>query len=126
MKNLLRLEELAQLAIAIAGLYYQSIHLPGWLWPILFLAPDLGMCGYLINPQAGSITYNLAHHKGIALALAAAGWRLNVPVLLLAGLLLYAHSSFDRILGYGLKYADAFRHTHLGWLPEGRKQNHDS
>ncbi|TAG51385.1 MAG: DUF4260 family protein, partial [Runella slithyformis] len=32
------------------------------------------------------------------------------------GIILFAHSAMDRIAGYGLKYEDAFKHTHLGWL----------
>ncbi|MBV6397568.1 MAG: hypothetical protein HFACDABA_03182 [Anaerolineales bacterium] len=27
---------------------------------------------------------------------------------------LFGHSSFDRVLGYGLKHEDAFQNTHLG------------
>jgi hypothetical protein len=27
---------------------------------------------------------------------------------------LFCHSSLDRVLGYGLKYPDAFQNTHLG------------
>lgn len=32
---------------------------------------------------------------------------------MLAGVILFAHASMDRIFGYGLKYADDFKHTHL-------------
>jgi len=32
------------------------------------------------------------------------------------GLVFLAHSSFDRMFGYGLKYADSFTHTHLGYI----------
>ena len=28
--------------------------------------------------------------------------------------LLFGHSSFDRVMGYGLKHEDAFQNTHLG------------
>ena len=28
--------------------------------------------------------------------------------------ILFGHSSFDRVLGYGLKHEDAFQNTHLG------------
>lgn len=28
--------------------------------------------------------------------------------------LLFGHSSFDRVLGYGLKHEDAFQNTYLG------------
>jgi hypothetical protein len=27
---------------------------------------------------------------------------------------LFGHSNMDRLLGYGLKYPDAFQNTHLG------------
>jgi hypothetical protein len=116
MKNLLKLEELAQLSLAILGLYVQPIHFSWWLWPIIFFAPDLGMLGYLINTTVGAVTYNLTHHKLIAVLFIVTGYFLAQPVLTLTGLLIYGHSSFDRVLGYGLKYTDNFKHTHLGWL----------
>ena len=125
MKYTLRAEELTQLALTIAGLYAQPIHIPAWLWPILFLAPDLGMLGYLINTRVGAFTYNVCHHKGLAILLIVAGYWLMLPMLMLAGLLLYAHSAFDRMMGYGLKYGDSFKHTHLGWLPGGEKVSND-
>jgi hypothetical protein len=40
----------------------------------------------------------------------------GVQWLQLVGLILLGHSSLDRVFGYGLKYADSFRHTHLGWI----------
>ena len=42
--------------------------------------------------------------------------KLESLALFLLGIFLFAHSAFDRIFGYGLKYADAFQHTHLGWI----------
>ena len=67
MKQVLQLEELAQTALGIAALYYQSIHFNWWLWPILFLSPDISMLGYTINTKVGAFTYNLFHHKGVAI-----------------------------------------------------------
>ena len=116
MDKALKLEELAQLLIVIAALYFQPINFRWWVWPILFLLPDIGMLGYLVNTTVGAISYNLFHHKLIALAVLAAGWYLGLPYITLSGLLLYGHSSFDRMLGYGLKYFDSFKHTHLGVL----------
>jgi hypothetical protein len=83
---------------------------------VLFLAPDIGMIGYLVNPKIGAITYNIFHHKGIAVVLYVLGIYLNIPPLQFAGILLFSHSSFDRIFGYGLKYSDNFKHTHLGMI----------
>lgn len=116
MKTQLQLEELALLALGIAGLYFQSIHISWWLWPVLFLSPDISMLGYLVNTRLGAITYNLFHHKGVAIALIFAGYFAAAPIILFIGLLLFAHSSFDRLFGYGLKYPDSFQHTHLGMI----------
>ena len=33
--------------------------------------------------------------------------------ILLAGVLLFSHINLDRMLGYGLKYPDNFKNTHL-------------
>ena len=35
---------------------------------------------------------------------------------LIIAIILFGHSSLDRMMGYGLKYFDAFMHTHLGWI----------
>ena len=112
MKNLLRLEELFLFCLAIflfSGLNY------GWGWyALLFLAPDLSALGYLANPRLGAWTYNLIHHKGLAVALYVLGSLLSTPWLMFAGTILLGHSSLDRVFGYGLKYPDAFQNTHLG------------
>jgi hypothetical protein len=116
MKYSLRLEEAALTAAAIWLLSQHHLGLSLWLWIPLFFAPDIGMIGYLHNPRTGALTYNLFHHKGIAIAVAATGYFLQHEILLAAGLLLFAHACFDRILGYGLKYPDSFHNTHLGQL----------
>ena len=72
--------------------------------------------GYLVNARIGAITYNFIHHKGLAIAIYLAGSFFEIPELTLAGIVLFAHSSMDRVFGYGLKYADDFKHTHLGWI----------
>jgi uncharacterized protein DUF4260 len=112
MKNLLKLEELFMFGLALF-LFSQLDY--GWGWfALLFFAPDLSMVGYLANPRLGAWTYNLIHHKGLAVALYVLGSLLSVPGLMFAGTLLFAHSSFDRVFGYGLKHEDAFQNTHLG------------
>ncbi|SHL46151.1 protein of unknown function [Chitinophaga jiangningensis] len=114
MKKLLQAEEILLTAASIYLLSKYSLGLSIWVWIPLFLAPDLSMLGYLVNTRVGAWTYNLFHHRGIAVAIAATGYAAGIPVLLTAGLLLFAHSTFDRMMGYGLKYNDDFGHTHLG------------
>lgn len=113
MKNLLRLEELAQLALGIAALAYLPFEFSWWIWVLLFLSPDISMIGYIINTRIGAVTYNIFHHKATAIAVGLAGYLMGDELLMFAGSLLFAHSSFDRLLGYGLKYGDHFKHTHL-------------
>jgi len=74
------------------------------------------MLGYLVNTKVGAAVYNLFHHKGIAIAIAATGYYLHNDILTAIGILLFAHASFDRIMGYGLKYEDSFKNTHMGSL----------
>ena len=114
MKNLLKLEEFSLFGLALF-LFSQLEY--GWgIYALLFLAPDLSMIGYFLNPRIGAWTYNLIHHKGLAVALYVSGSLLSTPWLMFAGTLLLGHSSLDRVFGYGLKHEDAFQNTHLGKL----------
>lgn len=118
MKTILNLEELAQLVFAV---FLHSLLPYEWYWFwVWFLSPDLGFIGYAINTRVGQWTYNLLHHKGIAISLYVAGLYFNQTELQFAGVVMFGHSAFDRMLGYGLKYADDFKHTHLGWIGKGR------
>ena len=74
------------------------------------------MLGYLLNSKVGAATYNLLHHKGIALQAYFSGLFLTINELTLVGVVLFGHSSFDRIFGYGLKFSSNFKHTYLGWI----------
>jgi hypothetical protein len=123
MNLIIRMEEAAIAALGIYLLTRYNLGISVWLWIPLFLSPDISMLGYLVNTRIGAICYNLFHHKGIALVLAAIGFFVQVPALLTVGILLFAHSSFDRMMGYGLKYSDDFKHTHLGWLPQKKEGN---
>lgn len=112
MKTILKLEELGMFLL---GIYLFSVLPFSWrLFFALFLVPDIGMLGYLINPKAGAFTYNLFHHKGFAILLYITGIYVSSPVLQLSGSILFTHAAFDRILGYGLKYEKGFIFTHLG------------
>jgi hypothetical protein len=59
-------------------------------------------------------SYNLFHHNGIAVAVGLAEFFTGSTVIFLAGVVLFGHSSMDCIFGYGLKFEDEFKNTHLG------------
>ncbi|MGK7389803.1 MAG: DUF4260 domain-containing protein [Candidatus Cyclobacteriaceae bacterium M2_1C_046] len=114
MNNLIKLEEVAKLCLAYAMTLYLGFE--WWLFFAWLLAPDLSMIGYAVNSKVGAGIYNLAHHQGIAVAFIITGTVMLNPVISFAGWLLFGHSAMDRAFGYGLKFTDHFKHTHLGWI----------
>ncbi|MCB0373313.1 MAG: DUF4260 domain-containing protein [Muricauda sp.] len=112
MKTVIKLEEVMMFVLGIY-LFNQLDH--AWWWfLVLLLAPDIGMMGYLFGNKVGALTYNLFHHKGLAILIYLVGYHFSIPLCELVGVILFSHSSFDRALGYGLKYEKGFKYTHLG------------
>ncbi|MGJ8665706.1 MAG: DUF4260 domain-containing protein [Patiriisocius sp.] len=112
MKTILKIEELA---LFITGIVlFSTLEMNWWWFPVLLLLPDVGMLGYLINTKAGAFFYNLFHHRAISVVLLLIGYFYEQNGILLAGIIMFSHIAFDRMLGYGLKYPDSFKNTHLG------------
>ena len=118
MKKIIAIEEMAMFLLAIFAFSKLSFH--WWVFPVLLLVPDLSMLGYLAGPKVGAWFYNIVHHKAIAILIFMIGFYYQSSVLQLAGIILFAHSCMDRALGYGLKYSDAFNHTHLGLIGKNK------
>ncbi len=85
----------------------------GLIFAVLLFAPDLSMLGYLINPRVGAVTYNLVHTYLPPAALLLIGVALNTSTLIQLAAIWFAHIGMDRTVGYGLKYATAFKATHM-------------
>ncbi len=118
MKWSLKLEELAMLLISIYFLPFLNAE---WCWYLLMLiGPDISMMGYFMGPQAGAFSYNLFHHKGVAIALVFICYFFPYHNLLLIAAVLFGHSSLDRLLGFGLKYNQGFKFTHLGKIGKAK------
>ena len=109
---LLRLEGLALLAAMV--LLYSTRGGPWWLFAVLFLAPDLSFAAYLAGARIGAIVYNAVHVTAVPIALLIAGLAFDQPLAASIAIIWLAHIGMDRAAGYGLKYPDAFNHTHLG------------
>ena len=114
MKTTLQLEYLAMLLLGIYA--FSILSYSWWLFLVLFLLPDIGMVGYLFNATTGAFLYNIFHHQGVAILLYMIGIYFRIEILQLIGIIVFSHAAFDRILGYGLKYATGFRFTHLGTI----------
>lgn len=114
MKTLLKLEDIAEMLFSI--FLFTRLDYSWWWFPALILLPDLSMIGYVINTRVGAMLYNLVHHKGAGILLGILGFAFGDQALMLTGIILFGHSAMDRVFGYGLKYSDDFKHTHLGTI----------
>ncbi len=112
MKKIIHLEELAMLLVSIY--LFSRLSFKWWWFPVLILTPDISMVGYAFGNKAGAITYNIFHHKALAISLYVFGVFTQNEVIQLIGIILFGHSSMDRMLGYGLKTFQGFKYTHLG------------
>ena len=89
-----------------------------WWWvPALLFVPDIFMVGYAQSKKLGALIYNIGHTHLLPAIIALYGLHGHRPLALAVGLIWLAHIGMDRLLGYGLKYDDDFKHTHLGDLP---------
>jgi len=93
-----------------------------WLFAALWLAPDLSMLGYRLGPCRGARIYNTAHTYLLPLLLAFSAYALGAAGLIPYALIWINHIAIDRLLGYGLKYANGFGWTHLGRLGRQRTE----
>jgi hypothetical protein len=114
MKNIIRLEEAAKLAAAFY--FSRELGFSPLVFILFLLVPDISMTGYMINSRWGAYIYNLAHHQAVGIALIIGGYIMPDNRVIFAGLIVVAHSSLDRMFGFGLKHDDDFKHTHLGWI----------
>lgn len=110
--RVLRLEAVAALAVAVV--FYQLHNFSWWLFAIAFLLPDLSMLGYLAGPRIGAVAYNTVHSYVGPLLLGLVAAFADAATGMAVATIWFAHISFDRVLGYGLKDASGFHSTHLG------------
>ena len=119
MKYVLKLEELG-LFLLFSMVYFQFYPGTWGLFLGLFFVPVVSFLFFLFTKKAGAMAYNILHHKGIMTIVIAAGYLFHVDLIMQVGLIFMAHSCFDRVAGYGLKYFDSFDHTHLGWVGKSK------
>ncbi|MFJ8091079.1 DUF4260 family protein [Lysinibacillus sp. NPDC095746] len=80
---------------------------------LLLFLPDITMVGYIVNTRIGALFYNIGHSLVVPAILLTIGFITVSTPLLMATIIWLAHIFLDRMLGYGLKYDDAFTKTHL-------------
>jgi hypothetical protein len=107
----LRLEGLTLFVVSIV--VYGRLDFAWWPFALFLLAPDLSALGYLGGPRLGAFAYNTVHALVLPVLLLAGAWVAGSPTGIQVALIWLAHIGMDRTVGYGLKFPDAFKHTHL-------------
>ena len=95
--------------------YARVLHGSWWAFAAFFLTPDLSLLGYAARRHGSraAAVYNAVHAYALPVALAAWSWCESEPVGETAVAIWIAHIAMDRMLGFGLKYPEAFQPTHL-------------
>lgn len=103
--------------LVVSSLFLFHFTYQNWWWvPALLFVPDIFMVGYIKSTKLGALMYNIGHTYLLPACLALYGMHTHRPLVIGIGLIWLAHIGMDRVLGYGLKYSDDFKHTHLGDL----------
>jgi hypothetical protein len=118
---LLRLEALV--ALAVGCIAYARLFPGHWgLFAVLFLTPDVSLLPYLVsNGSLSAACYNAVHTYVLPLGLGLIAFEGHWPIGMQLTLIWLSHISFDRALGYGLKFPGSFRYTHMqsATIPSG-------
>ena len=122
MKQVIKLEEAGLLLLIVLA---YAFYFPGhWgLFAAWFFVPDLSFIFFAASRKWGAILYNIIHHRGFIALLWIAGIYLDREGLTQTAIIFMAHSTFDRILGYGLKYPEDIERTHLGYIGKSAYKN---
>lgn len=119
-KTVLRLEGLVVFTLML--IIYNKL---GYSWGdffIYFLIPDIAFLAYLVGPKTGAITYNTTHSYIGACLLFIPGFMFDYSIVISLSIIWFSHIGIDRALGFGLKYSDGFKYTHLGLLGKTGKE----
>jgi hypothetical protein len=112
MKRLLKWEDISQLLLFF--FIYKMIFKFSILDLFIFISlPDSSALAYLINERVGAKVYNILHHLSLPSILLIIGLSLHIQLIIMAALILFIHIYMDRTFGFGLKFNDSFKHTHL-------------
>lgn len=103
MRNTLKFEEAALALLSIYLIIKVNMQINWWWYILLFFSPDIILLGLAIKNKTGNTIYSLFHNKSVAIIIGINGLILKIDLLLLVGLIMFGHASFDRFLGFEKK-----------------------
>ena len=121
--RLLLQAEGAVVAAAVIWAYGTQTDAPWWLFVVLWLVPDVGLLGFLVNTRLGAWAYDPLHSYVGPAVLLVVGVAAEVDVALAIGLIWANHVGIDRAIGYGLKSTWSAKQTHLQQLTDPQSED---
>lgn len=112
MNRLLKIENLLLFMLTLF-IYFYLFKFSLWYFLILLFIPDVSMIGYFINTKVGAYIYNTIHYLFFPITLLIISILVKSNTATMIALIWISHIFMDRSLGFGLKYLDDFKHTHL-------------
>lgn len=109
--HIIRLEN--GLAFAASFYFYIQLDFPLLWFFLLLLVPDITMLGYTLNKKIGAMVYNLGHSFTFPILLSMSYLYFSKDYLLMISIIWLAHIFMDRLFGFGLKYTNSFKKTHI-------------
>lgn len=110
-RSILRLEGLA---IFVASSYVYSFVGAGWIYfLVMFLTPDISLLVFMRDKSLGSKIYNFIHNYASAFLCIFLGVILGNVFISSYGIVVTAHTGLDRFLGFGLKYPENPKKSHI-------------
>ena len=111
-KVLIRVESFFIFILALFAFFF--VYEGNWiLLVILILAPDLSFFAYFGGKEVGASVYNAFHSYVGPLILMVISLYYGNTLATQISMIWFAHIGADRTAGYGLKYTDSFKVTHL-------------
>lgn len=93
------------------------------MFATLFLVPDLSLVLFVRGSNAmASVVYNVVHSYVLPIGFGGIVLLRPSTHFGMVSLIWICHISFDRVLGYGLKYPHHFKATHLQRVDGNAKQ----
>lgn len=99
--------------LVAACVSYRALGASWVRFALLFLVPDLSLLGFALGKSIGAVIYDAGHTYICPFVLALVAYLAGWPSLFPLCLIWVGHIGFDRLLGFGLRYASDSKSTHL-------------
>ncbi|MCA9485499.1 MAG: DUF4260 domain-containing protein [Nanoarchaeota archaeon] len=102
------------LIVLLGALIFYNVLDGSWLiFALLFLLPDISFFGYFFDLETGAKIYNVFHTYLVPFFVFVISLVYDSSMGMHVAIIWFAHIGADRLAGYGFKYHNGFKTSHL-------------